>query len=126
MLALALVSLTLTAGDITFDEVGFAVARRSDQLVVSRVDAEGVAAKAGLQVDDVIDSVLAPSPRSSLATLDDQQVRAYLLPTWEAPVALRIKRGKASRIVQLTRPGKRTEPEFPTTRRASSAASALA
>lgn len=114
MLALALVSLTLTAGDITFDEVGFAVARRSDQLVVSRVDAEGVAAKAGLQVDDVIESVLAPSPRSSLATLDDQQVRAYLLPTWEAPVALRIKRGKASRIVQLTRPGKRTEPEFPT------------
>lgn len=114
MLALALVSLTLTAGEVPFDEVGFAVVRRGDALVVSRVDAEGVAAKAGLQVDDVIDSVMAPSPRSALASLEDDQVRAYLLPTWESPVALRIKRATAPRIVQLTRPGKRNEPEFPT------------
>lgn len=114
MLALALVSLTLAAGDITFDEVGFAVVRNGTTLVVSRVAAEGVAAKAGLQVDDVIDSVIAPSPRSSLTALDDEQLRAYLLPTWESPVALRIKREKATRIVQLTRPGTRTEPEFPT------------
>lgn len=114
MLALALVSLTLTAGDLAFDEVGFAVERRGDVLVVSRVDGEGAAATAGLQVGDVVDSVIAPSPRSSLAKLDDEQLRAYLLPTWESPVALRLKRDKATRIVQLTRPGTRTEPEFPT------------
>lgn len=114
MLAFALLSLTLTAGELPFDEVGFAVARRGDALVVSRVDAAGVAAKAGLQVGDVIDSVIAPNPRTSLATLDDEQVRAYLLPTWESPVALRVKREQASRLVQLSRPGKRTEPEFAT------------
>lgn len=114
MLALALLSLTLNAGDLTLDEVGFAVVRTDSAVVVSRVDVDGVAAKAGLQVDDIIDSVIAPNPRSFLFKLDDQQLRAHLLPTWEAPVALRIKRGQAPRLVQLNRPGKRTEPEFPT------------
>lgn len=115
MLLFVTLTTLLGAGPVSFAEVGFSVTRAERGITVSEVSAGGVAAKAGLKVGDVIESIFSPSPTigSTLMGFDDETLRNWVLPVWETPTVLNVRRGTATRMVQLVRPGQREGPEFP-------------